>query len=63
MKIEFPKENRGAVIQTKINQRMPQRLGEQVSNSGRIIKETVSNVNDKRGFRRNEDKEEMMEIG
>jgi hypothetical protein len=23
MKIEFPKENRGAVIQTEINQRMP----------------------------------------
>lgn len=42
MKIEFPKENWGAVIQTEINQRMPQRQGEQVSNSRRIIKETVS---------------------
>jgi hypothetical protein len=42
MKIEFPEENRGAVIQTEINQRMPQSRGEQACNSGRIIKETVS---------------------
>lgn len=60
MKIEFPRENRGAVIQTEINQKMPQRRGEQVSNSRRIIKETVSKC---KWWKRKEDKVEMIGEG